>query len=38
MLQNKAFIDATVQVFAKYGSVQWVKKGEYPVERRLMTN
>jgi hypothetical protein len=38
MLQNKAFIDATVQVFAKYGSVQWVKKGEYPIERRLISN
>jgi hypothetical protein len=38
MLQNKAFIDATVQVFAKYGSVQWVKKGEYPIERRLLAN
>jgi hypothetical protein len=38
MLQNKAFVDATVQVFAKYGSVQWVKKGEYPIERRLLAN
>jgi len=38
MLQNKAFIDTTVQVFAKYGSVQWVKLAEYPVERRLLTN
>ena len=38
MLQNKAFIDATVQVFAKYGAEQWVKKGEYPVERRLLAN
>jgi len=38
MLANKAFIDATVQVFAKYGSVQWVKVGEYPIERRLVTN
>jgi hypothetical protein len=36
MLQNKAFIDATVQVFAKYGSAQWVKMGEFPVERRLI--
>ena len=36
MLQNKAFIDATVQVFAKYGSTQWVKMGEFPVERRLI--
>ena len=38
MMANKAFIDATVQVFAKYGSVQWVKMGEYPIERRLITN
>jgi hypothetical protein len=38
MLQNKAFVDTTVQVFAKYGAVQWVKLGEYPVERRLVTN
>jgi hypothetical protein len=38
MMQNKAFVDATVQVFAKYGSVQWVKMGEYPIERRLVTN
>jgi hypothetical protein len=38
LLQNKAFVDATVQVFAKYGSIQWVKMGEYPIERRLITN
>jgi hypothetical protein len=38
MLQNKAFVDATVQVFAKYGSVQWVKVGEYPIARQLITN
>jgi hypothetical protein len=38
MLQNKAFVDATVQVFAKYGSIQWVKMGEYPIARRLVTN
>src|SRR5436190_19416360 len=25
LLQNKVFVDATVQVFAKYGSIQWVK-------------
>jgi hypothetical protein len=36
MLQNKAFVDATVQVFAKYGSAQWVKMGEFPIERRLI--
>jgi hypothetical protein len=38
MLRNKAFVDATVQVFAKYGSTQWVKLGEYPVEHRLISN
>lgn len=38
MMANKAFVDATVQVFAKYGSIQWVKMGEYPIERRLITN
>ena len=38
MLQNKAFVDATVQVFAKYGSTQWVKMGEFPIERRLIAN
>ena len=38
MLQNKAFVDATVQVFAKYGSAQWVKVGDYPIARQLITN
>jgi hypothetical protein len=38
ILHNRAFVDATVQVFAKYGSAQWVKMGEYPVERRLLEN
>jgi len=38
LLQNKVFVDATVQVFAKYGSIQWVKMGGYPIERRLITN
>ena len=38
MLENKAFVDATVQVFAKYGSAQWVKMGEFPIMRRLISN
>src|SRR5262245_47285203 len=25
MLQNSHFVDATVQLFAKYGSIQWVR-------------
>jgi hypothetical protein len=37
MLQNTQFVDATVQLFAKYGSIQWVKMGEYPIQRKLIT-
>ena len=36
MLGNKQFVDARVQVFAKYGSIQWTRIGEFPVERRLI--
>ena len=36
MLQNTHFVDAKVQLFAKYGSVQWVRIGEYPVKRQLI--
>ncbi|MBI3400271.1 MAG: hypothetical protein HY048_02525 [Acidobacteria bacterium] len=37
MLQNTHFVDARVQLFAKYGSTQWVKVGEYPIVRELLT-
>jgi hypothetical protein len=37
MLANSQFIDARVQLFAKYSSTQWVKVGEYPVDRRLLS-
>ena len=37
MLQNSHFVDAKVELFAKYGSTQWTRVGEYPVERRLIT-
>jgi hypothetical protein len=37
MLGNSQFVDAKVQVFAKYASTQWVKVGEYPVTRRLIS-
>jgi hypothetical protein len=37
MLQNKDFIDARVEVFAKYGAANWVKLGEYGIERQLLT-
>jgi hypothetical protein len=37
MLHNKQFVDAKVDLFAKYGSTQWAKIGEFTVERRLLT-
>lgn len=36
MLKNTHFVDATVDLFAKYGSTQWAKLGEYPITRRLL--
>jgi hypothetical protein len=36
MLKNGQFVDAKVQLFAKYGSVQWVRMGEYPITRELL--
>ena len=37
MLQNKDFVDARVVVFGKHGSKTWVKMGEYPIGRKLLT-
>ncbi len=37
MLANSHFVDAEVELFAKYGSIQWKRIGEYPVARRLIT-
>lgn len=37
MLQNREFIDAKVEVFAKHGSRTWQKMGEYKIDRRLLT-
>jgi hypothetical protein len=37
MLENRMFVDAKVEVFAKYSSLQWVKIAEYPIDRRLIT-
>jgi hypothetical protein len=36
MLKNSQFVDAKVQLFAKYGSVQWVRMREYPITRQLL--
>ncbi|MBI3490975.1 MAG: hypothetical protein HY047_04170 [Acidobacteria bacterium] len=37
MLQNTHFVDARVQLFAKYAATQWVRVGEYPIARELLT-
>ena len=37
MLKNRQFVDAQVQVFAKHGGNQWIKLGEWPIARDLLT-
>ncbi len=37
MLKNQYFVDAKVTLFAKYASVQWVRIGEYTIDRQLLT-
>lgn len=37
MLANSQFVDAKIEIFAKYGSIQWQKVGEYAVPRTLIT-
>jgi hypothetical protein len=37
MLQNQEFVDAKVNVFGKHGSRTWIKIGEFPIERHLLT-
>ena len=37
MLDNTQFVDAKIEIFAKYGSIQWQKVGEYTVPRTLIT-
>ena len=36
MLDNSQFVDAKIQIFAKYASIQWQKLGEYAVPRTLI--
>ena len=38
IMKSSYFVDARVQVSAKYGSAQWVKVAEFPVERVLDAN
>lgn len=37
MLKHAQFVDAKVELAAKYASVQWKRIGDYPVKRRLLT-
>lgn len=37
MLQNTHFVDAKVELFAKYSNIQWVRMGVFPIERKLLT-
>jgi len=36
LLRNSKFVDATVDVFARYGSRQWARVGEYQIARQLI--
>jgi hypothetical protein len=36
LLRNSQFVDAKVDLFAKYGSTQWTRLGEYPIARQLI--
>lgn len=37
MLRNRNFVDARVELFAKYRANNWVKLGEYRIDRQLLT-
>lgn len=37
MLTNSQFVDFKVEIFGKQGSATWVKLGEYPIARQLLT-
>lgn len=36
MLANSQFVDARVDLFARYGSAQWTRLGEYRINRQLL--
>lgn len=37
MLQHSDFVDMRARVFGKAGSAQWTQIGEFPIERKLVT-
>jgi hypothetical protein len=38
MLKNSNFVDATVSIFGRHGSRNWVKMGDFTIERELLTD
>ena len=36
LLGNSQFVDAKVDLFARYGSAQWTRLGEFPITRHLI--
>ncbi len=36
MLRNSQFVDAKVDLFARYGSQQWTRIGEYSIARQIV--
>ena len=38
MLSNSQFVDAKVTVFGKHGSANWVRLGEFEIDRQLLTD
>jgi hypothetical protein len=38
MLQNSQFVDFKVEIFGKHGSATWVKLGDFPIRRQLLTD
>jgi hypothetical protein len=36
MLANSQFVDAVVEISAKYGSGRWTRVGDFPIERQLL--
>jgi hypothetical protein len=37
MLQNREFVDANVTILGRHGRRTWVKMGEFPIDRQLLT-
>jgi hypothetical protein len=38
ILADRRFVDVKVEIFGKHGSRRWMKMGEFPIERKLLTS